>query len=53
QHFCQIYIFLIKNTHLNQLNIKENACVIFNIKNKFDLYLFNNIYSFHQNNKGE
>jgi len=46
-------IFFIKNIQLNYFYIKENVFFFSLLKNKFDLYLFNNIYSFHQNNKGE
>ncbi|MCT7173243.1 hypothetical protein M1706_10060 [Salmonella enterica subsp. enterica serovar Anatum] len=47
------YKFIYIKHHIKLIISKENACLFFIIKNKFDFYLFNNIYSFHQNNKGE
>ena len=47
------YEFIYIKYHIKLVYSKENACLFFIIKNKFDFYLFDNIHSFHQNNKGE
>ncbi|MDA5358938.1 hypothetical protein, partial [Escherichia coli] len=47
------YEFIYIKHHIKLVYSKENACLFFIIKNKFDFYLFDNIHSFHQNNKGE